>query len=284
MKRLVTFGMLLAGVIATAGAMAQVPAGSANTSASESDEIATMFREGNEALGAGRAADAIANFEALGDRGIVDPVVSFDRGLAYAARVRAGLEQPGDLGRAAHGFEEARELSHDSALVRDSNEALVTVRAEVAKRRSRAGDPIEVENGVSLGRSIVKLLPENLWAALAALAAAALVIGIVLRARSERPRLKVAGNTTGAIGAGVLLAASLCLYSARDIRRHARDAVVVAPSARLLDGQHVVIASQAALPEAARIQLLDERAEFAHVIAGRSEGWLPSSSILPLAK
>ena len=243
-----------------------------------------MFRAGSEALGEGRAADAIANFEALGDRGVVDPVVSFDRGLAYAARVRAGLEQPGDLGRAAHGFEEARELSHDSSLVRDSNEALVAVRAEVAKRRSRAGDPIEVDNGVSLGRSIVKLLPENVWAILAALASAALVIGIILRARSSRPRLKVAGNTTGAIGAAVLLAAALCLYYARDLRRHARDAVVVAPSARLLDGQHVVIASQAALPEAARIQLLDETADFAHVISGRYEGWLPASSILPLAK
>lgn len=282
MRRLVAIAMMLAGVLATTGARAQAPVPS--TSSSEADEIDAMFRAGNEALGAGRAAEAIANFEALGDRGVVDPVISFDRGLAYAARVRAGLEQPGDLGRAAHGFEEARELSHDSALVRDANDALVAVRAEVAKRRSRAGDPIEVENGVSLGRSIVKLLPENVWAALAALAAAALVIGIVLRARASRPRLKVAGNTTGAIGAGVLLAAALCLYYARDIRRHTRDAVVVAPSARLLDGQHVVIASQAALPEAARIQLLDETADFAHVIAGRSEGWLPSSSILPLAK
>ncbi len=284
-------GMALATLLAVAPVAAQVPAGSSTaapaqpaTPASEDNEIELMFRAGTEALAGGRAAEAIANLEALGDRGVVDPVVSFDRGLAYAARVRAGLEQPGDLGRAAHGFEEARELSHDSALVRDANDALVAVRAEVAKRRSRAGDPIEVENGVSLGRSIVKLLPENVWAYLAALAAAALAVGIVLRARSTRPRLKVAGTTTASIGAGVLLACAICLYSARDIRRHARDAVVVAPSARLLDAQHVVISSQAALPEAARIQLLDETADFAHVIAGRTEGWLPSSSVLPLAK
>lgn len=275
MKR-ASMGIALAALLATGHVAAQAPA--------EDDEIAIMFRAGTEALAGGRAAEAIANLEALGDRGVVDPVVSFDRGLAYASRVRAGLEQPGDLGRAAHGFEEARELSHDGALVSDANAALAAVRAEVAKRRSRAGDPIEVENGVSLGRSIVKLLPENAWAYLAALAAAALAVGIVLRARSSRPRLKVAGTTTAAIGAGVLLACSLCLYSARDIRRHARDAVVVAPSARLLDAQHVAIAAQAALPEAARIQLLDETADFSHVVTGRTEGWLPSSSVLPLAK
>ncbi|HSO36258.1 MAG TPA: hypothetical protein VLT33_27210 [Labilithrix sp.] len=278
-------GLVVAGLMIAARVEAQAPAASSTEAATDAQgEIDTMFREGTDALAGGRAAEAIANLEALGDRGVVDPVVSFDRGLAYAARVRAGLEQPGDLGRAAHGFEEARELSRDAALVADANAALAAVRAEVAKRRSRAGDAIEVESGVSLGRSIVKLLPENVWAILAALAALALSVGVVLRARAQRPRLKVTGTTTAAIAGGLLVACSLVLHSARDIRRHARDAVVVAPSARLLDAQHVAIASMAALPEAARIQLLDETGDFAHVIAGRTEGWLPSSSVLPMAK
>ena len=247
-------------------------------------ETATLFRAATEALAADRPGEAIANLEALGDRGVVDPVVSFDRGLAYAGRVRAGAEQPGDLGRAAHGFEEARELSRDTALVADANAALAAVRAEVAKRRSRAGDPIEVENGVSLGRSIVKLLPENAWASLAGLCALALAVGIVLRARAERPRLKVAGTTTAAIAGGLLALSALILHTARDIRHHVRDAVVIAPSARLLDAQHLAMTAVAPLPEAARIQILDEGGDFAHVVAGRAEGWLPSSSVLPMAK
>ena len=62
-----------------------------------------IFASATAALSAERHAEAIARFEALADRGVVDPVVSYDRGLAYAARVRAKNEQPGDLGRAAHG-------------------------------------------------------------------------------------------------------------------------------------------------------------------------------------
>jgi hypothetical protein len=266
-------------VLAAGAAWGQAPAAPEGET-----ETAGLFRAATDALGGGGHTEAIANLEALGDRGVVDPVVSFDRGLAYAARVRAGAEQPGDLGRAAHGFEEARELSRDSALIADANTALAAVRAEVAKRRSRAGDPIEVENGVSLGRSIVKLLPENAWATLAGLAALALAVGIVLRARAQRQRLRVAGTTTAAIAGGLLAATALIVHTARDIRHHVRDAVVIAPSARLLDAQHLALSSVAPLPEAARVQLLDESGDFAHVVAGRSEGWLPSSAVLPMAK
>lgn len=252
------------------------------------DELdpSALFREATDALAGDRPAEAITKLEALGDRGIVDPVVSYDRGLAYAGRVRLGpgAEQPGDLGRAAHGFEEARELSHDSALVADATNALATVRAEVARRRSRGGDPIELDSGVSLGRSIVRLLPENVWAMLAAVCAAALAVGIVLRARATVKRLQVAGTTTCAVAGGLLVLTAVVLSSARDVRRHVREAVVIAPNTRLLDDKHVAFVSVAPLPEGARVQLLDEGSDFAHVVAGRAVGWLPSSTLLPMAK
>lgn len=256
----------------------------ANAGTAEDIDPKALFRAATDALAGDRPAEAIAKLEALGDRGIVDPVVSYDRGLAYAGRVRAGAEQPGDLGRAAHGFEEARELSRDRALVADATTALAAVRAEVAKRRSRAGDPIELEHGVSLGRSIVKLLPENAWAVLGALCSAALAVGIVLRARARVKRLKVAGTTTSAVAGGVLVVMALILQAARDVRLHVREAVVIAPSTRLLDDKHVALLSVAPLPEGARVQLLDEGADFAHVVAGRAAGWLPSSAVLPMAK
>jgi hypothetical protein len=256
----------------------------AKEAAAEDTDPKALFQAATDALAGDRPALAIAKLEALGDRGVVDPVVSYDRGLAYAARIRAGAEQPGDLGRAAHGFEEARELSHDAALVTDATTALAAVRAEVAKRRSRAGDPIELEHGVSLGRSIVKLLPENVWGILAALCSLALTVGILLRARAEARRLKVAGTTTSAIAGGLLLMLVFILQSARDIRLHVREAVVIAPSTRLLDDKHVALLSVAPLPEGARVQLLDEGADFAHVVAGRAVGWLPSGAVLPMAK
>jgi hypothetical protein len=250
----------------------------------EDTNPAALFRAATDALGGDRPVEAIAKLEALGDRGVIDPVVSYDRGLAYAGRVRAGAEQPGDLGRAAHGFEEARELSHDSALVDDATKALADVRAEVAHRRSRSGDPIELESGLSLGRSIVKLLPENVWALLAALSSLALSVGIVLRAKARVRRLKVAGTTTSAVAAGLLVLFSLILAEARNVRLRVHEAVVIAPSTRLLDDKHVAMPSVAALPEGARVELLDESSEFAHVQAGRSRGFLPSSALLPLAK
>ena len=279
--------------LAAAAALALLPArasadvgadADAKEAVAEDTDPKALFQAATDALAGDRPALAIAKLEALGDRGVVDPVVSYDRGLAYAGRVRAGAEQPGDLGRAAHGFEEARELSHDAALVADATTALAAVRAEVAKRRSRGGDPIELEHGVSLGRSIVKLLPENVWAILALICSLALTVGIFVRARAQVRRLKVAGTTTCAIAGGLLLALALVVQSARDIRLNVREAVVIAPATRLLDEKHVALLSVAPLPEGARVQLLDEGSDFAHVVAGRAVGWLPSGAVLPMAK
>ena len=273
-----------AGASASANANANANANGVKEEAGEETDPASLFRAATDALAGDRPVEAIAKLEALGDRGVIDAVVSYDRGLAYAGRVRAGAEQPGDLGRAAHGFEEARELSHDAALIDDATTALAAVRAEVAHRRSRSGDPIELDSGLSLGRSIVKLLPENVWAILAALSSLALAVGIVLRAKATLRRLKVAGTTTAVVAAGLLVVFALVLVSARDVRLRVREAVVIAPTTRLLDDKHVAMLSVAPLPEAARVELLDEGSDFAHVLAGRAVGWLPSSAVLPMAK
>lgn len=247
-------------------------------------EAATLFKAATTSLTEGRPADAIANLEALGDRKVRDPVVSFNRGLAYAGRIRVGAEEPGDLGRAAHGFEEARELSHDQTLVAEATRALKSVRAEVAKRRSAANDPVEIDSGISLGRSIKRLVHENTWAILAALCSLALSLGIVLRARATMRRVKIAATTTAAIALSMLAAIAAIMHSARNDRLYGRDAIIVAPGVRLLDAGHVAIGSMAALPEGGRVELLEETGEFAHVIVGRAEGWLPSSAVLPIAK
>ncbi|AKV03879.1 hypothetical protein AKJ09_10542 [Labilithrix luteola] len=245
---------------------------------------ARLFEASVDALAKGHAATAIAGFESLGDHGVVDPVVSYDRGLAYAARVRAGAEQPGDLGRATHGFEEARDLTKDSALAADASRALTDIRAEIARRRARAGDPVEFEHGASFGRSIVTLLDENVWAVLAGIFAAALAVGIVLRARATAPRAKVAGNTTAAVAGGLLLVTSLVLYFARDARLHLREGVVVIEGAHLLDDRHVALGGVAPIPEGARVRILDDGIDFTRVVVSETKGYLPSNAVLPLAK
>lgn len=245
---------------------------------------ARLFQTSVDALAKGHAATAIAGFESLGDHGVIDPVVSYDRGLAYAARVRAGAEQPGDLGRATHAFEEARDLTKDSALAADASRALTDVRAEIARRRVRAGDPVEFEHGASFGRSIVTLLDENVWAVLAGLFSAALAVGIVLRARAGSPRAKVAGNTTAAVAGGLLLLTSLVLYFARDARLHLREGVVVIEGAHLLDDRHVALSGVAPIPEGARVRILDDGIDFTRVVVSEHKGYLPSNAVLPLAK
>src|ERR1019366_8074732 len=71
------------------------------SAAAATEETDALFKDGVASLQAGRPAQAIASFEALADRGVVDPSASYARGLAYAMRVRIGGEVAGDLGRSA---------------------------------------------------------------------------------------------------------------------------------------------------------------------------------------
>lgn len=278
MRSRVSFPVLLACV-----ALATTARADEDAPHEEMDPTA-LFLGAHEALVADRPGEAIAKLEALADRGVIDAVISFDRGLAYAARVRAGAEQPGDLGRAAHGFEETRELTRDPSLIADATTALASVRSEVAHRRSRAGESVEIGHGFSLGRSIVDLLPENVWAAIAAIMALVLSGAILARRLLAQPRAKVAATTSGAIAGALLLVTSVLAWAARDARLHLREGVVIAPNARLLDARHLAIDGIAPVAEGARARIVEETGGFSHVIVGGADGYLPSSVVLPLAK
>jgi hypothetical protein len=276
---------LLASVILSIGAVAgTVAVARADDTPPEETDPATLFQGANEALAAGRPSEAIAKLEALADRGVVDAVVSYNRGLAYAARVRAGAEQAGDLGRAAHAFEEARELTRDASLSKDATSALATVRSEIARRRSRSGESVEIEHGLSLGRAVVDLLPENVWAAAAAFMTVALSIAIVVRRRQRMSRAKVAATTAGAIAGALLVATSALAWAAREARLHVREGVVIASSARLLDARHLAMDGVAPIPEGLRVRILEEGGGFSKISVAGIEGFLPSSVVLPIAK
>ena len=243
-----------------------------------------LFRNATDALASGRPVDAIAGYEALGDRGVINAVVSYNRGLAYAARVRAHAEQAGDLGRATAGFEEARDLSHDKALVADASKALTEVRAEIARRRAHAGDPIELEHGISVGRSVAGLLGENAWAMIAALASMALSMGIAVRVLGKTPRGKVAGNTTAAVASAILVITTLLVFVAQSARKSLREGIVITSHARLLDDRHIAKSGVPALPEGARVRLIAEGPEFLRVETSAGAGYLPAAAVLPLAR
>lgn len=125
------------------------------------------FDAAAKALEQGKPEIAISELEKLADRGVVDANASFNRGLAYAERVRLGGAQPGDLGRAIHGFEEARRLTTDAAVRASARDAIQVVRAEIARQRARA-EAVELESR-SFGETLVGLFEERTWATLAIL-------------------------------------------------------------------------------------------------------------------
>jgi hypothetical protein len=257
----------------------------------EQDEANGLFAAATKALEQGHAGDAIAGFEALADRGVLDPQISFDRGLAYAERVRISAEIPGDLGRAAHGFEEARELSPTPKLTEDATRALSIVRAEVARRRAQAGQPAEVDPGVSLGRSIVQLVPEDVWSLAALLASLALGIGLMVRGATagapELRRRRVGASTAVAISFPMLIVCTVLSLAARSDRTHRREGVVVSTSARPAGEDHLTISGGASLPEAARVEIVDDGREtpgWTHIRWAAVEGWLPSSTVRAIAR
>jgi hypothetical protein len=261
--------------LADGGAAANKPA---------TDDTTALFVAGIQALGDGRPGDAIADFEALGDRGVVDPVVAFDRGLAYAERVRGRSPVPGDLGRAAVGFEEARALTSDPALARDATKALGTIRAEVARRRALAGEPVDVDPGVSLGRAIVSLASEDAWGVLATLAALVLTVSLFVRWLSVARRVRIGAAITMAVAGPLLAGGVLLVLSARDQRLHLREGVIVSESARLSDEHHITLPGAAPLPEAARVTIEVAGGGWARVRFGAQHGFVPSPSVRPLAR
>ena len=243
-----------------------------------------LLASGVDALRQGHADDAIASLETLADLGVADPVASYDRGLAYSLRVRVGGEVPGDLGRAVHGFEEARDLSHSRGLSDDASRALAIVRAEIVRRRLRAGESIETEPGRSLGRTVTELVDENTWALTAASASLVLSLGLFVHWLARARSVRIAADIATGVASPVLLVAVLTTLAARNDRWHLQEAIVVVPSAHLTDERGVARPGSVPLPEGARVELVEQRGAVARVRFGRVDAWVASSGLRELAR
>lgn len=242
------------------------------------------FAAGVGALAEGRAADAIASFETVADSGLVDASASYDRGLAYALRVRIGAEVPGDLGRAAHGFEEARDLATDQELAGQATQALAVVRAEVARRRARSGDPVEVEQSPPLALALSRALPEQAWAGLALAMSCVLGLAILVRVGARARRVRVGASLALALAALMLGLALAATAVCRHDRLERHEAVVVAVAARLAEPTGLARQGVAPLPEGARVEIVEGKGALTHVRWGAMDGWIPASALRPLAK
>lgn len=260
------------------GALAvALPVLSATSPAAAAEPIDERAARAAEAITAGREDEAIAILEALADRGVAHPDVSFDRGLAYARRARGRAAQPGDLGRAAAGFEEALRFRSTDV---DAAAALETVRGEVARRRARRGKD-EVSVGDPPDRLIVGLLPEIGWAALAMLSSLVLALGLVLRRRPPGP-WRVAGHLAVPLGALGMLLFTPATWWAGVLGRERGIGVVIAPEIMLLDPGGARVDAPV-VPEAARVEVGPAEADRVRIRWGSYEGWAPRDAVRTLA-
>ncbi len=241
-------------------------------------ERASAALEAAEAMHGADWGKVIALFESLADRGFVHPDVSFDRGVAYAKRAQTKDEEPGDLGRAAAAFEEARSLRPDD---KEIEAALDLVRAEVTKRRSRrAKDDIIVRP--SLDRLVIGLATERTWSYLAIGASSLLALGLLLRRRATGP-IHVAGSVLAPVAVIALLGLLPLSFGARWLREHRRPGVVVASEVTLLDDEGRGI-NAPSIPEAASVEVGDRRGENIFIRWGNAEGYAPAASVRVLAR
>ena len=251
--------MALVAWLAPAGASAQAPE--------------ALFRQGTDALSEGKYDEAIDDFEALADQGAQHPDASYNRGLGYVQRIRAGAARPGDLGRAAASFEEALLLRPDD---REAEHALELVQAEVARRGSRRGKDVLTERP-TLDRLLVGLASERTWAISAAVFAVLLSLGLVLRSLKSRP-WQIAGRVLSPVALVALLVLVPLYLGARSVRLTSQPAVVVVPEVFLADDSGVSRGGEP-VPEAAKVEAGEKRGRLVHVRSGSRAGWVPLGTI-----
>jgi len=243
-----------------------------------------LFQSAVARLHDGKPGEAIADFEALADHGVLDATVSFDRGLAYASRVRVGGEQPGDLGEAAHGLLEAKHLAAERGLANEAARALGLVRAEVGRRRVRAGEPVEFDPGTALGPTFLGLLAEDGWALMALIGSFVLGVSLFVRRAARERRSQIAALVTGGVACLLLVMGTASTLAARHRRLTVTAGVIVSAGARPTDDRGLVVANAPVLPEAAEVEILGHRAGWTQVRWGNVVAWVPAGAVRAVAR
>lgn len=233
----------------------------------------SYFNDATQALNEGRYEDAINHLEARADREAPHPDASYNRGIAYLMRVRAGSETSGDLGRAAAAFEEALALRPSDL---ESKQALELIRAEVARRRSRRGQSVVVASP-SLDRVVVDLLSARSFNILAIGASLLLAIGLVLRKRNDS-RQQLAGSLLSPLAALALAGLVPLSIHATHLARTTGKGVIVVREAFLVDENGRPLGGDP-VTEATRVEVGAQRGALVQVRYGKRDGWVKRESL-----
>jgi hypothetical protein len=158
------------------------------------------------------------------------------------------------------------------------------VRSEIGKKRARTGGPNLVARP-RIARAITGLLPEEVWAVIAAFGSLSLAAGIALRFRTKEHG--VPGALAIGIGSLLLVLGGSLGFTARHFRRTSAPAVVVVDEARLLDEAGRPLQGRGSdgnvVPEGADVVLLERRAGLARIEWGNSVGWVVGGQVREVA-
>lgn len=267
-------------VLVGVAAAALLSFGSAHVRAETPEQAYAAART---ALGKGAANEAIDRLELLADQGVVNPDASLLRAAAYLTRADGSGAQPGDLGRAAAALSETLLLRPDDA---QAEIALDAVQAEIARRKAKQQESVAVRPRLS--RAIAALLPEQLWAMLAALCSFAVALGIVVRRLAESALARLTGTVAIGVGSALGLVFGVGAYAAEQFRVNSQLAVVVVPEARLTNelGRPLPYkrgADTTTVPEGASVYVRERRDGRCLVEWGSTDGWLSLSDVRILA-
>jgi hypothetical protein len=201
----------------------------AQAAPSEAPELSEALVQSAEALKADKPSQAIVLLETLADRGIVHPDLSYNRGLAYAARAKTSQAQTGDWGQAAAGLAEALSLSPKDE---ETSEALRNVQLLVAQKR--AGDKSSSESeSLGLIEKALHSLSMFWLFSLGATGSLAICAGIWLRLQ-KNPGRRLTGEITLGLGLLTLLSTSLLSLARTSLFAESKRGVTIVEHAQLV--------------------------------------------------
>jgi len=244
-----------------------------------------LFNKATVALQAGAPNEAVSYFELLADRGVQHPDVSFNRAVAYIKRARTDRAQPGDLGHAVAALEEALALRPSDAAAQT---ALERVESELSRERSRRGAQSLLIRP-SIGRALVRLLPENFWAIATIFASVLTTLGLLVAWLAASPRRRYIGKVAVSISGVLGILSGSMLGAAAKMRHDLTPGVVTAPEARLRDAAGLPLPASAghetsSIPEGALVDIARINDRYAEVLWGDAKAWVQLSELQALPK
>ncbi len=135
-----------------------------------------------------------------------------------------------------------------------------------------------------MGRTLAGLLAEDTWAFLSVATSAALAAGLFLRWLGKHPRLRIAGGVTAGVAAPALAIALAMTLATRNDRLNTREAVVVSAGARPTDERGIALQGATALPEGARVEIVDARGAQTRVRFGAQDTWIATGTLREIAR